>query len=310
MIYQVNHQPLLSGNSKLRLYVLTCILFIMHTVHADSLFSPSLLQNKVVIVTGGASGIGRTIVKACTQHGAIVVFVDMNKELGTQLSHELSNISKKHLFVHGNLTNEETCKQVVTEALKYFDRIDVLINNAGYNDKIGLSASPSAFKKSVEMNLMHYFMMLHYAVEPLKKSKGTVINIASKVALTGQGNTSGYAAAKGAILALTREWAVELAPYGIRVNAVVPAEVFTDAYQQWIASFAHPEHTLQQIKEKIPLEQRMTTTQEIANTVLFIASPLASHTTGQFLTVDGGYVHLDRAFTILNPKKTEGSYER
>ncbi len=279
-----------------------CLLLIPQVIHAQDLFSPSLLQDKVVIVTGGAAGIGGAIVRALAQHGAIVVFVDKDKKQGTQLSRELSNMSKTHLFVPGDLSKEETCKQVIEETLKYFDRIDILINNAGFNDKIGLTASPSAFKKSVETNLMHYFMMLHYALTSLKKSKGTVINIASKVALTGQGSTSGYAAAKGAILALTREWAVELAPYDIRVNAVIPAEVLTEAYKTWITSFSNHEQKLQQIKEKIPLGQRMTTMQEIANTVLFLASPLASHTTGQFLSVDGGYVHLDRAFTILNEK--------
>ncbi len=284
------------------LYVVTCILLVAHTAHAQDLFSPSLLQDKVVIVTGGASGIGGTIVRSFAQHGTTVVFVDMNKKLGIQLSHELSNISKPHLFVHGDLTKEETCKRAVEETLRHFDRIDILINNAALNDQIGLRESPSAFKKSIETNLIHYFTMLHYAAEPLKKSKGTIVNLSSKVALTGQGGTSGYAAAKGAILALTREWAVELAPYGVRVNAVIPAEVLTEAYKKWIASFENHEQKLQRIIEKIPLGQRMTTMQEIANTVLFLASPLASHTTGQFLSVDGGYVHLDRAFTILNEK--------
>ncbi len=284
------------------LYLVTCILLIPQVIHAQNLFSPSLLQDKVAIVTGGASGIGGTIVKSFAQHGAIVVFVDINKERGTQLSRELSNISKPHLFVHGDLSKDETCKQAVQAALMYFDRIDILINNAALNDQVGLKASPAAFKKSIEINLIHYFTMLHYAVDALKKSNGTIINISSKVALTGQGGTSGYAASKGAILALTREWAVELAPYGVRVNAVIPAEVLTDAYKKWIASFSNHEQKLQRIIEKIPLGQRMTTAQEITDTVLFLASPLASHTTGQFLSVDGGYVHLDRAITILNEK--------
>ncbi len=283
------------------LNLLFCLL-IPQVIHAQDLFSPSLLQDKVAIVTGGASSIGRQMVRSFTQHGATVVFVDIDKKQGTQLSHELSNISKPHLFVHGDLTKEETCKQAVEETLKYFGRLDILINNAALNDKVGISAAPSAFKKSIETNLIHCFTMLHYAAGALKKSNGTIINLSSKVALTGQGGTSGYAAAKGAILALTREWAVELAPYGVRVNAVIPAEVLTEAYKKWIASFSNHEQKLQRIIEKIPLGQRMTTMQEIANTVLFLASPLASHTTGQFLSVDGGYVHLDRAITILNEK--------
>jgi L-fucose dehydrogenase len=123
------------------------------------------------------------------------------------------------------------------------------------------------------------------------------VNIASKTAVTGQGGTSGYASSKGAVLALTREWAVELLEYGIRVNAIVPAEVMTPLYRQWLDTFPDPEAKRQSILSKIPLEKRMTTPDEIAAMVLFLISSRASHITGQHLFVDGGYVHLDRALT-------------
>src|SRR5262249_48755885 len=131
----------------------------------------------------------------------------------------------------------------------------------------------------------------------LKKSQGCVVNIASKVAVTGQGGTSGYAAAKGAILALTREWAIDLLPYGIRVNSIVPAEVMTPLYQQWLATIPNPQQKLKEIEAKIPLGKRMTRPEEIAATVLFLISAQASHITGQHIFVDGGYVHLDRSLT-------------
>jgi L-fucose dehydrogenase len=121
------------------------------------------------------------------------------------------------------------------------------------------------------------------------------VNIASKTAITGQGDTSGYASSKGAILALTREWAVELAPYGIRSNAVVPAEVMTPLYRSWLQTFPDPEEKLAGIVARIPLGKRMTTPDEIASMVTFLISAKASHITGQHLFVDGGYVHLDRA---------------
>ncbi len=123
------------------------------------------------------------------------------------------------------------------------------------------------------------------------------MNIASKTAVTGQGGTSGYVAAKGAVLALTREWAVELLPYSIRVNAVVPAEVDTPLYQAWLQSFADPAAQREKISARVPLEKRFTQPSEIANTVCFLLSNRASHTTGQWLFVDGGYTHLDRAIT-------------
>lgn len=121
------------------------------------------------------------------------------------------------------------------------------------------------------------------------------MNIGSKVALTGQGGTSGYAAAKGGVLGLTREWAVELIGFGIRSNAVIIAESYTPAYENWIDTMDNGAQKLQSIKDKIPLGNRMTTPQEIADTCLFVLSDKSSHTTGQFIYVDGGYVHLDRA---------------
>lgn len=121
------------------------------------------------------------------------------------------------------------------------------------------------------------------------------MNIGSKVGLTGQGGTSGYAASKGGVLALTREWAVDLIKDGIRSNAIIIAESWTPAYDTWIKTLENGEEKLKAITKKIPLGNRMTTPQEIADVCLFTISEKSSHTTGQFITVDGGYVHLDRA---------------
>lgn len=137
--------------------------------------------------------------------------------------------------------------------------------------------------------------MTRSALPLLKKSKGNILNIGSKVALTGQGGTSDYAAAKGGVLALTREWAVDLIKDGIRCNAVIIAESWTPAYQNWLDNFDQEDQKKKAIENRIPLEKRMTTPREIADTCLFTISNRASHTTGQFLFVDGGYVHLDRA---------------
>jgi L-fucose dehydrogenase len=139
--------------------------------------------------------------------------------------------------------------------------------------------------------------MAHYALPSLKTAKGAIVNIASKVAFTGQGGTSGYAASKGAILALTREWAVELLPSSVRVNTIVPAEVMTPLYRQWLDTFQNPDEKLAAIVAKIPLGKRMTTAEEIAAVTVFLISGKSGHTTGQHVFVDGGYVHLDRALT-------------
>jgi L-fucose dehydrogenase len=171
-----------------------------------------------------------------------------------------------------------------------------VVNNAGVNDGVGLeNGSYEGFVASLHKNVIHYYLIVQKALPYLKQSKGAIVNITSKVADTGQGGTSAYAASNGARNALTREWAVELLKYGIRVNALVVAECYTPLYARWIESLPNPQEKLDEITSKIPLGNRMTTATEIANTVAFLLSEASSHTTGQLVYVDGGYVHLDRA---------------
>jgi L-fucose dehydrogenase len=160
---------------------------------------------------------------------------------------------------------------------------------------VGLAAGPAAFRASLDRNLVHYYTLAHLCLDDLRRSQGAIVNISSKTALTGQGDTSAYVAAKAAQLGLTREWAAALAPDGVRVNAVVPAEVMTPLYRTWLDTFPDPAAKLAEITNRIPFGQRMTTAREIADTVVFLLSARASHTTGQWLFPDGGDTHLDRA---------------
>ncbi len=254
------------------------------------------LANKVIVVTGGAKGIGKAIVAALAHEGAIPVIVGRNEDDNLLLVNELKASGKESLSIVADLVNPEACARSIQETLEHFGRIDGLVNNAGVNDGIGLEhGGYDAFVKSLHNSLVHYYLMAHHALAALKASKGVILNIGSKTAETGQGNTSGYAAANGGRNALTREWAVELLPYGIRVNAVIVAECATPQYDRWIQTLPNPEATLTEITARIPLEQRMTTATEVANTAVFLLSPRSSHTTGQLIHVDGGYVHLDRA---------------
>jgi L-fucose dehydrogenase len=148
---------------------------------------------------------------------------------------------------------------------------------------------------SLHANLIHYYLMAQACLPHLIKSKGAIVNIGSKTAETGQGNTSAYAASNGGRNALTREWAVELLPYEIRVNSVIVAECYTPMYDKWIKTLENPEEKLKSITDKIPLGNRMTTQEELGAMVAFLLSKKSSHTTGQLIHVDGGYVHLDRA---------------
>ena len=261
------------------------------------------IKDKVVIITGGSKGIGEGITRMVADEGAIPVIVSRSKETGENLQRELKNSGKESFFIEAELSLKENCKYVVDETLKKYNRIDALVNNAGANDSVGLeSGSPEKFLESLNNNLYHYYYLAHYALDALKKTKGAIVNISSKTAVIGQGNTSGYAASKGAQLALTREWAVELLPYGIRVNAVIPAEVMTPLYERWLKTFKDPEKKLKEVTMNIPFENRMTTVEEIASMVVYLISGQASHITGQFLFVDGGYVHLDRSLAGIKEK--------
>lgn len=254
------------------------------------------LRDKVVIVTGGASGIGAAISMTLAEEGAIPVIFGRSAPPDGFID-ALRTHQNQACFFAVELTEEAACAAAIAETAERFGRIDGLVNNAGVNDGVGLEAGVAAFEESVRKNLTHCYTMAHYCLPHLRKTRGSIVNISSKTALTGQGNTSGYAASKAGQLGLTREWAASLLADGIRVNAVLPAEVMTPLYERWLKTFPEPEAKLATITSKIPLGARMTTGQEIAATTVFLLSDRASHTTGQWLIPDGGYVHLDRALT-------------
>lgn len=254
------------------------------------------LKDKVVIVTGGAKGIGRAVVHALAREQAIPVIVGRKQADNEKVREEVGQYGVHALCIEAELSCPEDCERAVRETLSVYGRIDGLVNNAGHNDGVGLaSGNYEKFVASLHKNLIHYYLMAHHALDALKSSKGSIVNISSKTGETGQGNTSAYAASNGGRNALTREWAVELLPYSIRVNAIIVAECATPQYDSWIQTLPNPEETLKKITDRIPLENRMTTAEEIANTTVFLLSDRSSHTTGQLIHVDGGYVHLDRS---------------
>lgn len=254
------------------------------------------LKGKIILVSGGAKGIGAAIVKALAIENAFPIIIGRNEADNQNMLQEIKDLGLSGDYFTAELTSPESCKNIIEAILAKYNRIDGLVNNAGVNDGIGLeSGTYEGFMESLHKNVVHYYLLAQHVLPELKKNKGSILNIGSKTAETGQGGTSGYAAANGARNALTREWAVELLPYGIRVNAIIVAEAWTPLYQKWISSFDQPEEKLKSITDKIPFENRMTTVEEIANTAVFLLSDKSSHTTGQLIHVDGGYVHLDRA---------------
>lgn len=254
------------------------------------------LAGKVYLVTGGSKGIGAGISKVLLEEGANVLVATRSSSDAHPFGAAVE--AGRVVFQSGDLRDEGVCRAAVERAVTVFGRLDGLVNNAGVNDGVGLEAGPAAFRASLALNLFHYYDLLHYALPHLRRTQGSVVNISSKVAMTGQGGTSGYAAAKGAQLALTREWAAALLEDGIRVNAILPAEVMTPLYRRWLdTTFSDPDAAEATITARIPLGKRMTTAEEIGAMAAFLLSRQAAHMTGQWLVVDGGYVHLDRALT-------------
>lgn len=254
------------------------------------------LKDKVIIVTGGSKGIGHAISHVLVDEGAIPFIVSRNEKTILETVEEIQKKGGKSSYALAELTDPKQAQEAVKRAISEFGTVHGLVNNAGVNDGVGLeNGDAEAFVNSLQKNLVHYYVMAQACLPYLKENKGSIVNIGSKVSITGQGGTSAYAAACGGRNALTREWAVELLPHSVRVNSVLVAESFTPLYQKWINTFSNPEEKLSQITNKIPLEKRMTTPEEIANTVAFLLSEKSSHTTGQLLYVDGGYVHLDRS---------------
>lgn len=254
------------------------------------------LKDKVFVVTGGAKGIGLGICKVIAAEGGIPVIIGRREDDNLKAVREIEALGFTAQNVQAELTIPADCENAIQEVVAKYGRIDGLINNAGVNDGVGLeSGNYESFIASLHKNLVHYYLMAHHALPELKKSKGSIVNIGSKTADTGQGGTSAYAAANGGRNALTREWAVELLPYGIRVNALIVAECLTPLYENWLSTFDNPAAKLKEIADTIPFGKRMTTVEEIANMVVFLLSEKSSHTTGQLIYVDGGYTHLDRA---------------
>jgi NAD(P)-dependent dehydrogenase (short-subunit alcohol dehydrogenase family) len=254
-------------------------------------------SGKVVIVTGGALGIGRATARAFADEGARVTLADVNEGAGRAAIDQIRQAGGEAQLVLADVARSAECERVVAETVRAFGGLDVLFNNAGIQPAESYvpadELSEAVWDRVLDVNLKSYFLMTKFAVPELRtRGGGAIINTASVQGLQSMRGVSAYAASKGGVLSLTRQLAVEYARQGIRVLAVCPGTIDTDMVRS--AAAREPggvEAALARFGETHPIG-RIGTGQDIANAVLFLASDQASFMTGEYVCVDGGYMAL------------------
>jgi 3-oxoacyl-[acyl-carrier protein] reductase len=245
------------------------------------------LDHRAVLITGGSRGIGRAAAILMARAGADVIFdYHSNHDAAEHVKSEIEKLGRRAIAIPGNIAEDSHCKELVDTAVKLFGKIDVLVNNAGIWTYAPIDEmKEEIYRETVEVNLSGFIYTTRYTVQQMKKQGyGKIINISSTSGQYGEPFYSHYAATKGAIISLTKSWAVELAP-AIQVNCVAPGMVDTDMTAE---SLSNPEE-LKQVVSQIPMG-RVATAEEIAGPILFLASDLAAFITGEVLNVNGGSV--------------------
>lgn len=245
----------------------------------------SRLQNKAVIITGGAGGIGAGMAKAMVKEGANVLIVDVNEEAGAKVLAELREFSPKSEFLQFDLMKHDELHKIVDFAVEKFGRLDVLVNNAHVSRQIMFEETKQEhFDLSFGTGFYPTFYLMQAALPHLKETKGNIINFASGAGISGQKTQTAYAAAKEAIRGMTRVVANEVAQYGVTVNIISPVAM-TEGVDKWKAAFPDMyEDTL----SKVPLGRFGDPEQDIGRVAVFLASEDSKYMTGQTFMVDGG----------------------
>ncbi len=246
------------------------------------------LKDKVAIVTGAGSGIGRATANLFAKEGAKIVAADIEPSLGKELVEQISKNKGTAVQVAVDVSKAEEVKEMIDKCINSFGKLDILFNNAGIEGPEGLlwENEEEDWNKVIDVNLKGIFLGCKYAIPRMMKTKGSIINTASELGLVGTTSHPAYSASKGGVIALTRSLALQCAPYGIRVNCICPGATETPLLNRWIGEKQKKQRT-QQVIEEIPLG-RLGKPIEIAYAALYLASEESSFTTGSILLIDGG----------------------
>jgi dihydroanticapsin dehydrogenase len=251
------------------------------------------LKDKVAIVTGGAAGIGQATAELFAEEGATVAIFDIDEAAGLQTAQKIVEKGGRAIFVRADISDEAGISQAVAETIRRFGRLDILVNNAAAFVLKGLEATGGDWRRVLEVNVVGTAVCSRYAAEEMKTTgKGAIVNLGSISSFVAQPGFVTYSSTKAAILQMTRNMALDLAPYGIRVNCVCPGTILTRA------SYDHMEQAGMTLEEFVAHEGpkhilgRVGEPREVAYAILFLASDEASFITGTHLMVDGGYTAL------------------
>lgn len=247
------------------------------------------LDNKVAVVSGAASGIGRETARRLAEFGCAVALLDIDETAGRRVEGEISGSGGRALFVRCDVRSDDDCRRAVEETVAAFGRLDILFNNAGLVvRKNTVECSEAEWDRAVDVMLKGTFLLSRHAIPHMARAGGgSIINMGSGWALKGGPDAVSYCAAKGGILNMTRAMAIDHGPQGIRVNCVCPGDVDTPLLRSECAQLGLDEAEFMAEAARRPLA-RVGTPRDVADAVLFFASGLSKWVTGAFLAVDGG----------------------
>ena len=251
---------------------------------------PDRLKDKVALVTGGAAGIGEATVVLFAEEGAKVVIADLDKTAGEKTVAQIEKLGGNAVFIKTDVSDEKAVRGVCNKAVEHFGKLNILVNNAATFILKGIEATAEDWERSLRVNVIGASLMSHYAVEKMKQSGGgAIVNLSSISAFIAQPLFVTYSATKAALLQMTRNMAMDLAPFNIRVNCVCPGTILTRATRDHMKRVGM--NLEQFLAEQAPhyLLRRVGRPREVAYAILFLASDEASFITGAHLMVDGGY---------------------